>query len=512
MTLSVNEVVRVEAQITPTGLLRKEFGRTLFVTTDSTVTPQERTLTFPTSESLEAKFAVGGAPYEAGAIYFQQNPYPKNLIVGRWIDSVKSGYVIGGALAASDLALFQAISDGSFKILISLVDDYGSEPTDEWSITGLDFGAATDFSDVASVIGNALSLEVIGEPFTTSVTHSPTEGGFIVALAAVDDTTIAYSGFVTVGASGTDISTLTALTEALAKSRGSSTVVETLEDAMSAIENSDGSFHFVTADYGIEDTTDSDTLSAWIASKAYMYSAGSSDLAVLSENDSVFARLAALAPPRTFGTWSTTEDYKAISAAARMSSVNFNASNSLITLKFKTLEGTLPDATLTPTNALALQNQQVNFYSERSGVPMYEEGYTFKVGTWIDVRYWLDWFVNAVQVEVFNLLYSSPTKVPQTEAGMGAIKDAIELVCDQGVINGGIAGGQLSPALTLDVQQSTGNSEFDGELTAGFLVYADQISTLSQSDRDQRQAPPFKVWLKGSGAIHFVDVLITFEN
>ena len=130
---------------------------------------------------------------------------------------------------------------------------------------------------------------------------------------------------------------------------------------------------------------------------------------------------------------------------------------------------------------------------------------------WVDVRFWLDWLVNAIQLDVFNLLYASP-RVPQTEIGTATIQGVIDSACQQGVRNGGIAPGILSAANILDVQQTTGNLDFDGFLPKGYLIYAPPFSQQSTSDRNARKSTPFKVWLKGSGAIHFVDIALIYEN
>ena len=134
-----------------------------------------------------------------------------------------------------------------------------------------------------------------------------------------------------------------------------------------------------------------------------------------------------------------------------------------------------------------------------------------KQNVWADVRYFLDWAVNAVQVDVFNLLKNSNV-VPQTEAGVTAEQAVIESVMEQAVRVGGIAPGQMSASTILDIQQTTGNADFDGFLPKGYLIYAAPIIQQSQSDRNARKSPPFKVWMKGSGAIHEVEIALIFEN
>lgn len=513
MSLNVDQIVSVSASISPTGLLRRDFGRTLFLTTDNTIPASERFRTYPLIADLAADFSAGDAPYDAGSIYFQQVPHPKNLIVGRWFNAVEDGYLLGGT-GHGTLAQFTAISDGSLKFTAGIIGGYQDDPTDEEvTVSGIDLSTAVSLSEVATLVETAVKLAAPEADYTIEdVVYDAVAGGFKITWSAVVSTDITGVTYLEPTGSGTDLSALLALDSQGAAAISPSTVIEDITDALDDLVALDGSFYFITADNGINDTAYSDAISTWTGSRVYMYSADSSDAATLAKNDSVFTRLAALAPSRTFGTWSRTADHKGLSAAGRLSSVNFNATNSQITLKFKEMPGTLPDATMTPTQAAALQDQQVNFYSERSGDPMYEEGYTFNPDVWVDVRYWLDWFVNSVQTELYNVLKGTPTKVPQTEAGMNALKGAVTAVCKQGVSNGGIAGGTLSAALTLDVVQSTGNSSFDGTLDNGYLVYADTIASLPQSERAQRKAPPIKVWLKGSGAIHFVDVIVTFEN
>jgi hypothetical protein len=95
---------------------------------------------------------------------------------------------------------------------------------------------------------------------------------------------------------------------------------------------------------------------------------------------------------------------------------------------------------------------------------------------------------------------------------MTILKSAIERICEEGVRNGGIAGGTVSDAITNDIRQTTGNESFDGLLPTGYYVYSEPMALQDQSDRNQRKATPIKVWLKGSGAIQEVDIAVVFEQ
>ncbi len=499
MSLSVDDIVRVSASITPQGLLRREFGITLFLTTDTTLsTGAGRVSVNAQFSDVSGVFDESTEPYEAANIYFQQAPFPKNLIIARWINADAPAIVRGGRVGS--LAAITAVNDGSLQINAE-------------NFTGIDFTSDASFADVAATLQTALRAGSDVNLNTAVVTFDVINQRFEITTG----TTVGATATLTIasaGGSGTAVEGLLSLdadSNAVVFQQGANE--ETVEDALEAILALNDQWYFITLDNTLNDTQTVNDVSAWAAPRAFLFSAESNGASVLTtgETSSTFAELAALDPQRTFGTWSATEDYKSVSIAGRFSSVNFSARNSIITGKFKSLPGTLADR-LTPTQQTELERKLVNYYAPFSGDNIYAEGYTFAPSVFIDVRYGLDWFVNAVQVEVYNLLRQNPTKVPQTNAGITAIKNVIEDVCASAVRNGLVAPGQLSAALTLDVQQTTGNNEFDGFLTDGFLVYPNPLSEQSQSDRNQRLAPPFRIWLKGAGAIHFVDIEITFEN
>ena len=499
MTLNVNSIVRVSASITPQGLLRREFGIPLFLTTDTTLPAGAgRVGVYAQFSDASSVFPVDSAPYDAAQVYFQQSPFPRNLIVARWINADVPALLEGGAVAP--LASIDVISDGSLQIK---GEDF----------TGLDFTGDTSYADVAATLQTALRAGTDTDLDNAVVAFDALSQTFSVSTGTgvgVDFTLTVASP----AGSGTNVADLLGLS---ATAGGAvvqqGTDAETVEEALQNIAALNNDWYFITLEAALNDTSTVTDVSAWAAAGDYMFSAESNAAGVLvtGETGSIFAGLSALQSERTFGTWSATADYKALSIAGRYSSVNFSGRNSIITGKFKTLPGTLSD-NITPTQKTELDRKQINHYSPFSGDNIYAEGITFAPSVFVDVRYALDWFVDAVRVAVYNLLRQSPTRVPQTNEGLAQLFNSIDSVCQAFVLNGGIAPGQLSDALTSDVINTTGNNEFDGFLTKGYLIYVNPLSEQSQSDRNQRLAPPVRIWLKGSGAIHFVDININFEN
>lgn len=122
-------------------------------------------------------------------------------------------------------------------------------------------------------------------------------------------------------------------------------------------------------------------------------------------------------------------------------------------------------------------------------------------GDFFDERHGLDWLQNYVQTNLYNLLYTSTTKVPQTEAGITRLLSSVEKSLDQAVQNGLIApgvwnGGDLG-------QLSSGDT-----LPKGYYVYAQPLDEQAQSEREARKAPVIQAAIKLAGAVHYADVQI----
>jgi hypothetical protein len=60
-------------------------------------------------------------------------------------------------------------------------------------------------------------------------------------------------------------------------------------------------------------------------------------------------------------------------------------------------------------------------------------------GDFFDERHGLDWLQNYVQTNLYNLLYTSTTKIPQTDAGVTRLLSNVEQSMDQSVTNGLVA-------------------------------------------------------------------------
>ena len=101
MTLGIQDIVEVKAQIRPRGAGGREFGRTLLLTTDPTMDAGAgRVGVFASMDEVARTFTPGSGPYQAAQVYFSQVPYPRNLVISRWINTRESARLIGGSPAS----------------------------------------------------------------------------------------------------------------------------------------------------------------------------------------------------------------------------------------------------------------------------------------------------------------------------------------------------------------------------------------------------------------------------
>ncbi len=499
MTLDIQDIVEVKATIAPGGTAPRQFGRTLLVITDKDLDDDDdRAQVFANMSEIAGMLTSDSEAYEAAQVYFSQSPYPQPLVVGRWKGETRVAMLAGGP--PGSLSDLQAITSGSMTV-------QGA------TITNPDLSSATSYDDVAAAVQTALRASSGSGLSTVGVIYDAGLGAFSVTLGFDSDgEPYDFTGAFVDVLTGTLASTL-GLDDASNPEIVAGHDGEPIEDAMAAISAEDDGWYFVAVDSGIADTEPAVSLAQWVEAQPRMLALDTVEAGVLTpdESSSVAARLSALGLDRTFVVWSRSADHKGLSMAARLSSVRFDGQNTLITAKFKSLPGAVPDV-LNSAQQEELDRKRVNYYTRFGRDAIFAEGWTLKPGTWIDVRYWLDWIVSAVQTEVYNLLRQHPSRVSQTDEGIASITASIERVCEAGRRNGGIAPGQVAESVANDIRLATNNPSFDGRLGLGYLVSVGNIADQSQADRDARKSPPARVWLKGSGALHSATIELTFTN
>ncbi|EOX6670656.1 DUF3383 family protein [Klebsiella pneumoniae] len=221
---------------------------------------------------------------------------------------------------------------------------------------------------------------------------------------------------------------------------------------------------------------------------------------VSGNTDNIGYKLKAASYSRTFWQYSSSSKYAAISAFGRAFTVNFTGNNTTITLKFKTEPGVTYE-TLTTAQASAIDAINGNVYVYYANDTAIIQQGVMANGDFFDERHGLDWLQNYVQTNLYNLLYTSNTKIPQTDAGVTRLMTNVEASLDQAVNNGLIAPGVWNGG-------PIGQIESGDTLTKGYYVYADSVDNQAQSDREARKSPVIQAAIKLAGAIHYADVQI----
>ncbi|ECC3484736.1 DUF3383 domain-containing protein [Salmonella enterica subsp. enterica] len=285
---------------------------------------------------------------------------------------------------------------------------------------------------------------------------------------------------------------------------GEAGAAEKLMDAVNAVMGYTNWYGLGIADK--EDIADDD----WLKVAAAVEASGVSRILAITTSDPATVdatstgdlayKLKAAKYGRTFVQYSSSSKYAALSAFGRAFTVNFNGSNTTITLKFKQEPG-ITYETLTTDQAAALDTRNCNvFVYYQNDTAILQQG-VMSSGDFFDERHGLDWLQNYVQTNLYNLLYTSTTKVPQTDAGVTRLLSNVEQSMDQSVTNGLVAAGVWNGG-------PIGQLDSGDTLTKGYYVYAQPLSEQAQADREARKAPVIQVACKLAGAVHFADVQI----
>ena len=207
---------------------------------------------------------------------------------------------------------------------------------------------------------------------------------------------------------------------------------------------------------------------------------------------------------RTIPIFSSDNAYAIASVMGRAFSVNFNGTNTTITLKFKQLPGiAAEDLKTREAKALADKNCNV-FAGYNNDTAILQEGVMCD-GSFFDEVHGLDWFQNHLETALWNLYYTTNTKIPQTFGGVNRQCTVLERACDQAVTNGLLGAGQWNG-------EEFGTLQAGDYLSKGFYVFANSLDDQAQSEREARKAPVFQIASKLAGATHFADVLVSVNR
>lgn len=490
--LSVSRLVRVAVNLTPLSAQRRGFGTLLILGDSEVIDTTERLRTYTDITGVTADFGTSAPEYFAAALYFSQSPTPFTLQIGRWARTATKAQIRGGVLSVAQqaMALWTAVAAGSTQITVDGVNKV---------LSALNFAAQTNLNGVAAVLQTA---------FAGAATVTWDGQRFIIKSSTTGATSTL--GYATPTGSGTDISTMLKMTAALASAPVNGIAAESAVAGVNAQLVASPVWYGLMFASSVQPIDDDLVAVAGIiqatgsgAARIFGHTITNSQVLDPTFTTDLGTRLRDLAYDRSFTQYSA-NPYAVASMYGRAFSVNFAANRSTITLMYKIEPGVAAE-TITDTQAQALKAKRVNSYvNYQNGTAIIQYG-VMSGNAYFDERHGLDWFKDGLQTRLYNLLYTSGTKIPQTDAGMTQLVNEGTLMCEEAINNGLIAGGQWNA-------DGFGQLVRGQQLKDGFYIYAPPVSTQVQSDREARLAVPMQFALKLAGAIHEIDAIVNVNR
>lgn len=488
--LPVSRIVNVDVVLSPIPAQAQDLSTLLILGSSNVIDVVERIRTYSTIEEVVADFGVDAPEYQAALLWFSQSPQPNQIKVGRWASIDTQGKLLCAPLAAADQdpASWAVISNGGFNVDVNGV----AQPVGPCDFTGV-----TTLNGVAAIIQAAT-------PGATVVYNAVYNRFEFQSNSSGANSKV---GFLTVGG-GTDITSKLGGVQGQGGYVADGIVAETAVACVALMDAQFGQQWYATTIP--EDTVHQDILDVaeYIesATNKHLFGVSTQESGVISSVSvtDIAYLLAQQGFRRTLCQYSSSNAYSVSSLLGRALTVDWNGNDTAITLMFKQ-EPTIVGETLTTTQVDALEAKNCNVFVDYDNDTTIIEPGKMASGDFIDEITGTDWLAVEIITRVYNLLYTSPTKIPQTDPGVHLIVAQVEQVCDQGVVNGLLAPGVWN-------SNGFGTLKSGAFLDKGYYVYAQPVALQSQADRAARHSPPIQAAVKLAGAIHDVNITVNVNR
>lgn len=487
-TLPVSRLINVSVSLLPTAAQSQNLSSCLVLGSSTVIDVVSRMRSYNTITAVATDFGTSAPEYLAALLWFEQNPQPQQLLIGRWAKSASSGQLFCGPLSSANslLSAWTTITNGSFKVQV----DGGSLQ----SILSLNFSAALSLSGVAGIITAAIT--------GATCTYDAVNNRFVFTSGTTGATSAV--SFLTAGASGTDISVqMNGRNTAGNGAYVANGIVA--ESALAAATIFDGTFGQQWYGLVIPEAVDADhtAVAAFIEATNTKHYYGLTTQAagsVLSTSTTDIGYvLQQLGYNKTCVQYSSTNAYAVMSYLARILPTDYAGNQTVITLMYKQEPGITAE-NLTASQASALAAKNINVFAAYNNSTAIIQNGTSCSGQFTDTIVGADAFAIAIQTSLYNQLFLIPTKVAQTDRGMHILTTAVTAVCVQFVNDGYLAPGTWTSA-------GFGSLNTNDQMP-GYYVYAPPVSTQSAAARAARIAVPIQVAAKLAGAVHTASVSI----
>lgn len=461
MSIPLSHVVNVTISLSPTAIALAGFGQLGFVTDETPKSSAkfrvaDRVRVYSSLSAVEADWEPTSEVVAAAIPYYAQRATIFVVILASAAET--SAVLRGGEI--EDLSAALAIDNDSFDIEVD-----GSTI----NVTGFDLTAAGDLSGVATALTTAI----------TGVTATVSDDKLVLTTDSVGKS------------SNIAIPSVSEATTALGLIGGAKTEtglgVETPKEALSAARIVNNIFYGVLNHRKWRDSQAAVDTADWVEAQGLMFFNTSNNPASLTADDThIIAQLKAKTLDRTISTYSSSpREYPSAALAGRAFIVNFEGTNTTITLNLKQAP-TITVEDLDTNEKLNLESHNGNAVCVIAGVNVISDS-RMASGQFLDTIHGTDWLTNRIETDVFNVKFQSNTKIPYTDEGVSVLRQAAEGGLRQAVTNGLVA---------------PGNDAEGNFVPLGYELFTIPVSQVSPSDKSNRIYRGLSFKAVGAGAIH----------
>ena len=492
MSIEITEFVDVSISVSPTGVAGGNFGILGFLALDTDaaisgreITPTERTRAYTSIKSVLGDWPTTSEVYKSASAFYSQTPTPTDFVVLMSYSTAQSGSLVGGGTDTVDE--LKAITAGTLDFT---VDTFAA------NLTALDFSTATSFDDVAAVIQIKIDALATGAE-ASEITHN----GYQFVITS-DSTGIAS---VVTFATGTAAAPL-GLTQALAKTSNGIVAEKPVDSAALAVAKGTQFIGFdvdkslrdvlISEESGVLNSTNEFASFCNANKKIFMNT--TNDLTVLNATTGHAAAECKAGTYRfTLTSFSRNPDlYPGSAVFGRAASVNFSAVGSTITLNLKQMAGITAED-VSPAEFAKLRENYVSAVVQIGNSVNAYTSSRMASGSWLDTTHGVLWLENRCEVDMFNLLYVTNTKIPYTQVGINTTVATLSKSLQAAVRNGLGAPGNLP----------------DGTyLPEGFIINSVPLADVPVSDKSNRLYAGLSFKMVGAGALHEITVSGEFSE
>jgi len=469
----------------------------IFTSDQTKLSTNNRYELYRSTGAVDADFGTESETASFARSFFGTTPNPVSggggvLVMAYWRSAEEtvpaSAAVLTGEQLSESVTIpqLQQISDGSFKISVDGV---------EIDATGVDFSSVSDFSDVVTI----LDAEV------TSGTVSEVDGRFIVTSDTTGVTSLI--DYFIPSAAGTFVGALLGLnSNSLATTvQGADSSVEAPETKLEALAAVKALVNFKGFTF-IDNPTDqeSEDSAEWAQANdvmGYDVFDQATNLEKTSSNPVWQIKLASKTNYRMLYSKAGNRKFAA-TYMARAHVVLFNGENTALTMNLKELSEAAEVYSQTEIDKAAQVGLDIYTLFGGNEVP---KVLTSGSNDFTDNRYNILSYKNAIQVNVFNILGITATKIAQDQAGVDKLVNecirTTEIYRRAGVFSPGT---WSSPDSFGDLDTFKRNIEANG-----YYFIAGSLAAQSQNDRQARKSPVIQGGLKLAGAIHSADIILS---